>query len=93
MRIRTGHGPKDWRDVGEGYAGSIPLRGSLVVGGVTPAKPAQLTANQLKPDDRPVTVGRPRKPLTDAQTAARRATWRASKRRARERQADMEAAA
>jgi hypothetical protein len=36
MRIRTGHGPKDWRDVGEGYAGSIPLRGSLVVGG--PAK-------------------------------------------------------
>ena len=33
MRIRTGHRPQDWQDIGEGYAGSIPLRGSLVVGG------------------------------------------------------------
>lgn len=33
MRIRTGHKPDDWLECPPAHPGSMPIRGSLVVGG------------------------------------------------------------
>lgn len=86
MRLRTGLRPEDWYDVGPSYGGSSRLGGSLVVGASRPAKGAGLTPNQAQPTDVARPVGRPRKPIvgmSEEQAEARRASWRASKRRKR----------
>ena len=64
------------------------LRGVIVTGEPSkPSKGAGLTPNQMKPDTRPVVPGRPRLPVYGSEAErieARRASWRASKRRARD---------
>ena len=86
MRTRTGHGPDDWSPNVPAQPLNVGgwFHGSLAVPAPRPGPKLPLTANQTKLDDRPVVTGRPRKPLTDVQTAARRAAWRAYKRRKRE---------
>lgn len=49
MRIRTGHGPDDWAYGPPAYAGSVPLRGTLVVGlsGSAGGTRADLSSSQV----------------------------------------------
>ena len=93
MILRTNNESRDLGP-GNGTAGvrdedghrTTTITGTLVTAPPATGKNDPLTPSQMRQDDRPVTNGRPRKPLDDEQMAARRASWRASKRRARERQ-------
>jgi len=94
MRIRCGVRPEDWRDVGPGYAGSIPIRGSLVTGdlGRPPRRdtsaPKRETVAVLKARAEAGVVTPPgRLYATDEERIeARRRSFREAKRRTRERQ-------
>lgn len=41
MRIRSGHRPEDWIECPPANPGSMPIRGQLVVGGMTSSDPAK----------------------------------------------------
>ena len=96
MRIVIAYldGKPVYRDLGPANGASGPSRpsGSLVQG--EPDWKARrkmvnppLTANQTRPDDRPIRTGRPRKFSDDERIEARRRAWRESARRRREKAA------
>lgn len=50
MRIRSGHKPEDWIECPPANPGSMPIRGSLVVGGHGPVEQRRIVKAQERKD-------------------------------------------
>lgn len=92
MRLRVGHKPDDWLELGPGHGGSVKLGGSLVTGAPGPNDPdlhrAQKAASKAR-RNAPV-VRSPRKrisDMTELEAERRRQQWRDAGIRKRERRA------
>lgn len=92
MRVRTGHGPEDWQDAGSAHGqphGRGVYSGGLVVG-VSSTESQRLAEKVYKARKPKVVTRQPDRShqgkvyaTEEERIAARRATWRASKARAR----------